>query len=234
MNTLCYNPNSENILSGSVQVKLKTVFKYSDLDKKGKKMDEQHEKYFKLRYEEGITDYKKVSHYLRSKEPRSEDIENQIQSYRRGLGIKGFYMEQLNVDSAKYEQIVQHFENFHTLWRQYYNDKRQVMLNYGEFMQWWRDQGNKCGYCGITQDKLHKLVELRGGNLTLNRGTKRSKGTLEIDKMDSGGQYEVNNMILCCPFCNNAKSNLISKSDWCKYFKKPMKEYLYAQLAAKQ
>jgi hypothetical protein len=54
---------------------------------------------------------------------------------------------------------------------------------------------------------------------------KDSKRTLEIEMLNPKLGYTFDNSDLCCPFCNNAKSNLISEKDWIEFFVPAMKEY---------
>jgi len=143
-------------------------------------------------------------------------------------------MEQIGIDSDEYDNIVKFFEPYHSLWDQYHNeDREKVMLQYGNFMNWWEQQGSSCGYCSITQAELHEIVVNRRDNLTLNNKTKRSKGTLEIDRKNPSLGYTLDNMLLCCPLCNNAKSNLIEEESWREIFVDPMRKY-YGRLLGKQ
>ena len=91
-----------------------------------------------------------------------------------------------------------------------------------------------CDYCGITQDELYAIVNKRGGNLTQNGGQKRSKGTLEIEQKEApeqGKKYkDLSNLVLACPLCNNAKSNLIDENSWRELFASPIRTYYERQL----
>lgn len=62
--------------------------------------------------------------------------------------------------------------------------------------------------------------------LPLNDAVKRSSGTLEIERRDSSSNsYSRDNIILACPLCNNAKSNLIDEKNWRELFVEPMRKY---------
>lgn len=80
-----------------------------------------------------------------------------------------------------------------------------------------------CAYCGIPEDVLDVLYS-KGFK------TKRGRGAwFEIDRMNSKGDsnvYTKENMVLCCYFCNNHKSDVISVDDMRKYFGKSMFEFL--------
>lgn len=198
-------------------------------------MNKKQEDYFDLRYKRGITGYEKIRGYLGKKIPlSSHDIDIKIKYYKDNHGLKSFFMEQIGIDSDEYDNIVKFFEPYHSLWDQYHNeDREEVMLQYGNFMNWWEQQGSSCEYCSITQAELHEIVVNRRDNLTLNNKTKRSKGTLEIDRKNPSLGYTLDNMLLCCPLCNNAKSNLIEEESWREIFVDPMRKY-YGKLLGKQ
>jgi len=65
------------------------------------------------------------------------------------------------------------------------------------------------------------------------KAPKRSSGTLEIERLDSSVGYSEKNMILACPLCNNAKSNLIDEISWRELFVPAMKAY-YEKLLQKK
>jgi 5-methylcytosine-specific restriction endonuclease McrA len=112
------------------------------------------------------------------------------------------------------------------LYSRYFNEQRKELFEKPKaFLEWYDKQKESCNYCGITQSELHRIVKLRDGKLTLNQKTKRSKGTLEIEKLNANLGYTFNNSVLSCPLCNNAKSNLISEDDWRAFFVPAMKEY---------
>lgn len=59
-----------------------------------------------------------------------------------------------------------------------------------------------CYYCGITEDEILKLAnlgKLRKKNL---RGWR-----LEMDRLDSNYEYKPQNCVMCCYWCNNAKTD---------------------------
>ncbi len=108
------------------------------------------------------------------------------------------------------------------------NDK-----TFKDFYDWYITQESKCGYCGITQEDLKiifvdsedRILPFLDKNRTYKKAAKRSSGTLEIERRDSAGKYIPENMILACPLCNNAKSNLIDENCWRKLFVPKMQEY---------
>ena len=101
--------------------------------------------------------------------------------------------------------------------------------DFKEFYKWYSkevENGAKCGYCGISQEELYEIFGEEKNVLPLNDAVKRSSGTLEIERKDStGNSYGADNIILACPLCNNAKSNLIDEENWRMLFVPAMREY---------
>lgn len=184
---------------------------------------EQADKYFELCYKERIHEFCKI---------------DQLKNWDAGEAKKkfktldAFYIEELNIDSKILTQLKYKFKRFNDLYAKYYNEERRRLFESPEaFLLWYDTQNNQCNYCEITQSDLKRIVAYRNGNLTLNQKTKRSKGTLEIEKLDPNIEYTYKNSVLACPFCNNAKSNLISEDDWRKHFVPAVKNYFNSILS---
>ena len=116
--------------------------------------------------------------------------------------------------------------------RQLFYNKRKLsnwkFLDFDDFYQWHQGQhikqNGKCYYCGVEEYKLKELIEgnvlksKRFGNSGIasnvcNRGKK-----LEIERIISHMEYSRDNCVLACYFCNNDKSDIVSDSDYFKYF----------------
>lgn len=148
------------------------------------------------------------------------------QARKRYKSLNEFYQDELNINSDKLNKLRKEFKIFDKLYSKYFNEERKGLFDNPEnFLKWYNKQKDSCNYCDITQSALHEIVKKRNGNLTLNQKTKRSKGTLEIEKLNPSEGYTYSNSVLCCPFCNNAKSNLISEEDWRRFFAPVMKNY---------
>ena len=109
--------------------------------------------------------------------------------------------------------------------------------DFKKFYKWYSkevENGAKCGYCGISQEELYEIFGEEKNVLPLNDAVKRSSGTLEIERKDStGNSYGADNIILACPLCNNAKSNLIDEENWRNLFVPAMREY-YKKILGKE
>ncbi|GHU66261.1 hypothetical protein AGMMS49983_15540 [Clostridia bacterium] len=195
--------------------------------------DEKVKKFIELYFGRRLNEFNKIADY---KKLSNADVARN--TYKT---IDEFFICELEITSRELEELKKVTKKFDIFYKAYINgnddrkkwSERENGLNlYDWFIT--NDEGEKCGYCGITQDQLSELAKMRGTeevpNITLNNKQKRKNGTMEIDKIDADGKYESENCKFACPFCNNAKSNLISGLDWEKRFAKVMKRYLIEEL----
>ena len=86
-----------------------------------------------------------------------------------------------------------------------------------------------CNYCGVSEAVLGVLYN----DESYTCKTKRKRGAwFELDRKDAStedNKYTKDNMVLCCYFCNNHKSDVISVSDMRKYFGQPMFKFLMSK-----
>lgn len=79
-----------------------------------------------------------------------------------------------------------------------------------------------CYYCGINELILNELYH----DQKYTCKTKRNRvAWFELDRRDSSTEknvYTKDNMVLCCYFCNNHKSDVVSSNDMRLYFGKQM------------
>lgn len=179
---------------------------------------ETENKYFELCYTRRIHEFAKIAQY----ENCSYD-----EARMKYKSLDDFYQTELGINRDVLNLLRKGLKKYNDLYSRYFNEyRKELFKNPEKFIEWYDKQGESCNYCGISQSKLHGIVELRNGKLTLNQKTKRSKGTLEIEKLNPNLGYTYDNSVLSCPFCNNAKSNLISEEDWREFFVPAMKNYL--------
>lgn len=83
-----------------------------------------------------------------------------------------------------------------------------------------------CFYCGINEKILSELYN----DPKYTCKTKRNRGAwFELDRKDSSIEknvYSKDNMVLCCYFCNNHKSDVVSLNDMRLYFGEKMFHFL--------
>ena len=209
-------------------------------------LKEEREIYFNLRYIERITDYSRLSQY-ENKMNNTVLSESEFRVKYKQDGIDGYYLEKINsFTNASFDLktllvVKSYFAKYAELESKYNNEKRKNLFKNPEtIVKWFENQNNMCGYCAVTQDELNEIVVKRNGNLTLNQKTKRKNGILEIEQKTPVNESEnkkaysdFENLILACPLCNNAKSNLIDESSWREIFVEPMREYYEKLLGRK-
>jgi hypothetical protein len=119
--------------------------------------------------------------------------------------------------------------------RSSYNSKKQKGLNdfanFEEFLGWYNKALKKCSYCGIEEEVLQELIikgKITSKRFPVNGVPQRGKSRgmwLEIDRIDPDKNYSLDNVALCCYFCNNDKSDVFTGKDY-KYFFQNRAEYL--------
>lgn len=71
--------------------------------------------------------------------------------------------------------------------------------------------GKQCYYCGITTERINELANLRRLRKKHLRGW-----SLEIDRLDSNYEYSPDNCVMCCYWCNNAKTDEFTPEEFRK------------------
>ncbi len=178
-------------------------------------------KYVQAYYNEGLNTFKAIA------EKENKSVEHIKAIHKR---IDDYHATKLKLNESELAELLNSLKAYRKF-RNSYNSKsrQQFFSNPNNLLKWIEDQKDQCHYCEISQAELKKVVQKRKGNLTLNGGTKRSKGTLEIERKDPDEEYTNNNCVLACPICNNAKSNLISEDQWKRHFV-PAVKALYEEI----
>ncbi len=131
---------------------------------------------------------------------------------------------------GKSNKLDEKFELFFDDAQEIYNSQTKSKL--GHTLQWvmsckWiRDNEHVCHYCGISEAILSALYT----DETYTCKTKRNRGAwFELDRKDASAAnncYTKHNIVFCCYFCNNHKSDVINVVDMRKFFGKSMFEFL--------
>jgi hypothetical protein len=136
------------------------------------------------------------------------------------------------LEQKNYEEIAQQLEverNVLTLWekenkmkykeiseiRKIYLRKKFNEIGIRCFYEWYCKQERKCFYCEITETKINDL--LSKGKINTKRLKTRGK-KLEIERRKPElGYNDIQNLTLCCYWCNNAKSDEFSEEEFIRY-----------------
>lgn len=83
-----------------------------------------------------------------------------------------------------------------------------------DFYNWYEKLERKCHYCHITETQIAELLE--SGKLTTKRIATRGR-KLEFDRKEPNLNYDnLNNIVLCCYWCNNAKTDTFKYNEFLK------------------
>jgi len=93
-----------------------------------------------------------------------------------------------------------------------------VLTTFDEFKNWIGPSGipGQCFYCGISSLSCGNLyhMQMRGVRYNATRGGKRGR-RLELDRRDASKEYdELDNLVWCCYWYNNAKSNFFTELEF--------------------
>jgi len=92
------------------------------------------------------------------------------------------------------------------------------LTTFDQFYNWFNKESFEkgCFYCGTTIKTSEALYKIQQDGLRpdATRGGKRGK-RLELDRVDPNLPYDnLDNFVLCCYWCNNAKSNFFTKDEF--------------------
>ena len=88
-----------------------------------------------------------------------------------------------------------------------------VTLKLDEFEKWYGvdSKDRQCEYCLIRESEIKDLINQ--GKIYTKRLTTRRR-TMEVDRKDPKGHYQINNLVMSCYWCNNAKTDEFSPKDF--------------------
>lgn len=95
--------------------------------------------------------------------------------------------------------------------QQYFENN--CFLSIEKFAEVYNKIEEKCHYCNITEDKIELLRSQK--KIKTKRFITRGK-TLEVDRINPFQPYEEGNLVLCCYWCNNAKTDEFSEEEFIK------------------
>jgi len=135
-------------------------------------------------------------------------------------------MKELHLSSTEfknYGELIKSIQKVRVLHQSIKNrsGEKYKFNGFKNFYNWYINEEQTCCYCGITEQSLQAIKD-NGWATKRHRGSK-----LEVERVDTNSNnYSEDNCALACYFCNNHKSDVITKDDFSTYFKEPMKLYL--------
>ena len=125
-------------------------------------------------------------------------------------------------ETGKSDKSLENFKAFYSDIKIQYAAQPKALLQL--YLPWIKDNFHikleecVCYYCGINENILKELFN----DPKYTCKTKRNRGAwFELDRRDSTKEnnvYSNDNMVLCCYFCNNHKSDVVSSFDMRRYF----------------
>jgi hypothetical protein len=93
-----------------------------------------------------------------------------------------------------------------------------VNATFAEFIEWFDEKEFRkgCHYCGTTTERSFELYQMQrtGKRPDATRGGKRGR-RLELDRKEPNQPYDnLENIVWCCYWCNNAKSNFFTVNEF--------------------
>ncbi len=85
-------------------------------------------------------------------------------------------------------------------------DKFVISFTREQFLEWKNSIARVCYYCGLAEEHIYQT------NI-INVRTKKRCETMGVDRLSSDLGYSFDNMVLCCPGCNMAKSNNLTPEE---------------------
>ena len=86
---------------------------------------------------------------------------------------------------------------WHVMKKNTKRSNRAFNLSKEDFLKWYEQQKKVCFYCGIDEENHRRILNRR----------------LEIDRVSNNISYELDNMVICCRYCNGVKGNILDKQD---------------------
>ena len=111
--------------------------------------------------------------------------------------------EKFKIAEARYKSIIDR------------NAMSKITLDKDKFKNWFGvdSKDRECEYCSIKESEIQNLISQ--GKIYTKRLTTRGR-TMEVDRKDPKGHYEINNLIMSCYWCNNAKTDEFSYEEFRK------------------
>lgn len=90
--------------------------------------------------------------------------------------------------------------------------KKKFTTDFNDFLTWFDTVEKKCHYCDITEGELNKLID---ENKIFSKRLRTRGRKLEFERRLSEENYQnLDNLSLCCYWCNNAKTDTFSEDEF--------------------
>jgi 5-methylcytosine-specific restriction endonuclease McrA len=145
------------------------------------------------------------------------------------MNIKEKFLQLAVVKQMKYEDIEEELGILRAEFSPWWNELKEERLvlteirdlrnrkcpdvNFQEFKEWFDSKGRVCHYCKISQEEFNQLWDVKSEEQL----TKRLRGRkLEVERLRPNDDYTLDNMVACCYWCNNAKTDTFTEKEFLK------------------
>jgi len=184
-------------------------------------IDELKEKYLDIVAIKRIGTYKQIAEY---KEKSVDEIKNKYKS------INSFIASELKIELNELKNlensVLDKKNRIDKIFKNQFSGNDDRKEGFGSFedfySEWYVKQNDQCYYCKTSYMILEQLFEEPNPKLK----SAKFNETLHIEQIVPKDGYRPENCRLACSLCNNAKSDLISKENYKKYFAGSMERFL--------
>ncbi|MCV3418186.1 hypothetical protein L8V92_02710 [Campylobacter lari] len=180
------------------------------------------EKFEELYLKSALSEWDKAINELDKKE-----VKNELKKKHKSLKCYIIYKLKI-LNKEEYDKIYKKTQNSLKYLKNRYsstkrrNDNKEPFGSARKFISWYKKQEKECYYCKIAQSDLDNLF---GDNKPINSKKPSFNSSLQIERLDPDKGYNEENCVLACCICNNAKSDMISASDFKDYFSDSVKNF---------
>jgi predicted DNA-binding protein YlxM (UPF0122 family) len=90
--------------------------------------------------------------------------------------------------------------------------RKKIKGPFADFYSFYKSSERRCHYCGITEEEIAAMLEKK--QLKTKRIETRGK-TLELDRKKPDEKYDdLDNLVFCCYWCNNAKTDTFTHAEF--------------------
>jgi len=93
-------------------------------------------------------------------------------------------------------------------WEGFYKVCFEKILSYEYFENFIK--GDKCHYCHVTPEDINELIDMQ----KIFKKHETRGFSMEIDRKEPNKEYRKDNIVLCCYWCNNAKTDEFDDEDF--------------------
>ena len=140
----------------------------------------------------------------------SEKIINLRKNLMMDMDLDYNSIELLRKKNIEFAIFIQKNPTVEGIFKKSYKSQFHEQLTLEAFTELFSKE-SKCFYCEMTLDEM--LLLAKDGKIRTKRKYIKGK-SLEIDKKDPSGEYEIKNIVMCCYWCNNAKTDEFSAEEF--------------------